>query len=107
MTRSEPGGQNQISGDGGREPVWSPDGDVLYYRTSEQLIAVDILPGSTFTVGGKRQLFEDTNARVNAHANYDVHPDGDRFVMVKQSVRQPELTVVLNFFEELKAKVGN
>ena len=33
--------------------------------------------------------------------------DGDRFVMVKQSERQLELTVVLNFFEELKAKVGN
>ena len=37
--------------------------------------------------------------------NYDVSPDGQRFVMVKDESRSGRLNVVLNWSEELKAKV--
>ena len=42
------------------------------------------------------------------HPQYDVMPDGQRFVMIRNLGGQEagELIVVENFFEELKAKVG-
>ncbi len=45
----------------------------------------------------------------NFHQSYDVTPDDQRFVMIRNSrdVEASELIVVENFFEELKAKVGN
>ena len=43
------------------------------------------------------------------HQVYDVTPDDHRFVMIRIVGEQKatELMVVENFFEELKAKVGN
>ncbi len=43
------------------------------------------------------------------HQQYDVTPDDQRFVMIRNLVADEagELIVVENFFEELKAKVGN
>ncbi len=42
------------------------------------------------------------------HQQYDVAPDGQRFVMIRNPrAEEGELIVVENFFEELKAKVGN
>ena len=41
-------------------------------------------------------------------ANYDVSPDGQRFLMVKASGKESvatQLNVVLNWFEELKERV--
>ena len=43
---------------------------------------------------------------------YDVAPNGQRFLMVKevagdQQVTQPAIVVVLNWFEELKAKLSS
>ena len=37
-------------------------------------------------------------------ANYDVSPDGERFVMLQgiEGMRGSEIAVVLNWFEELK-----
>ncbi len=45
----------------------------------------------------------------STHQQYDVTPDGQRFVMIRNVgvEERSELIVVENFFEELKAKVGN
>jgi len=36
---------------------------------------------------------------------YDISPDGQRFVMVKEEGRETQIHVVLNWFEELKRLV--
>ena len=43
------------------------------------------------------------------HQQYDLTPDDQRFVMIRNPCADEagELIVVDNFFEELKAKVGN
>ena len=42
------------------------------------------------------------------HALYDISPNDQRFVMFRRvQAEQGELIWVVNFFEELKAKVGN
>jgi len=48
------------------------------------------------------------NAAGGAGANYDVTTDGQRFLMLKGNEQGPaatQINVVLNWFEELKAKV--
>jgi hypothetical protein len=50
--------------------------------------------------------YEQTAATIR---NYDVSPDGQRFLMLKpvesQSSAPAQINVVLNWFEELKQKV--
>ena len=46
---------------------------------------------------------------VPTHPNYDVGPDDQRFIMIQleEGDVESDVVMVLNFFEELKAKVGN
>ncbi len=39
------------------------------------------------------------------HPNYDVSPDGERFLMIRREAGLTELHIVLNLAEELKARV--
>ncbi len=66
--------------------------------------------GTTFVTGERRVLFSTQGFRsATPHQEYDVTPDDQRFVMIRNLGGQDagELIVVENFFEELKAKVGN
>jgi Tol biopolymer transport system component/predicted Ser/Thr protein kinase len=105
-----PGGKWQISTDGGTEPVWNPNGRELFYRSSDKMMAVDIATQPAFTVGKPRMLFAGQYQPTPVtFPNYDVSPDGQRFLMLKpieQSQAAPnQINVVLNWFEELKQKV--
>lgn len=96
------------------EPLWSHDGRELFYRTREQVIAVEVVPGPTFTMGQRRVLFPNA-FRMNVNRQqWDVGPDDERFVVIGgwegQDSGDPraapeELIVVENFFEELKLRV--
>jgi serine/threonine protein kinase/Tol biopolymer transport system component len=105
-----PGGKWQISTDGGTEPVWNPNGRELFYRSGDKMMVVDISTQSGFVAGKSRMLFERRYERASfPSSNYDVSPDGQRFLMIK-SVEQAEtvptqINVVLNWFEELKRRV--
>ncbi len=66
----------------------------------------------TFAAGQQRVLFSIAgflgSTRLAFHTLYDVSPDDQRFVMLRRvQAEQGELIWVDNFFEELKAKVGN
>jgi Tol biopolymer transport system component len=105
-----PGGKWQISTEGGSEPTWNPNGRELFYRSGDKMMAVDIATQPGFTAGKPRTLFEGRYelARVPIN-NYDVSPDGQRFLVLKpveQAQSAPtQINVVLNWFEELKQKV--
>jgi Tol biopolymer transport system component len=101
-------GEWQISTGGGTEPVWAHSGRELFYKSNGNLMVVGILPGATFVTGERRVLFSAAEFRSSAlHQNYDVASDGEHFVMVRNVGEKSELIVVENFFEELKARVGN
>jgi Tol biopolymer transport system component len=103
-----PGGKWQISTDGGNEPQWSRNGRELFYRSGNRMMAVDIATQTGFAAGKPRQLFEGrylVTATGWARPNYDVSPDGQRFLMLKPVEREAPVTqinVVLNWSEELK-----
>ncbi|MCZ6569306.1 MAG: hypothetical protein O7B23_03995 [Deltaproteobacteria bacterium] len=53
-----PGRRWPISTNGGREPVWSPTGNELYYRAGDSMMVVAFETDSLFTAGVPRSLFE-------------------------------------------------
>jgi Tol biopolymer transport system component len=104
-----PGGKWQVSTEGGTEPVWNPNGRELFYRSGDKMMVVDIATQPSFAAGKPRMLFEGQYVPTPATApNYDVSPDGQRFLMLKpveQAAGPTQINVVLNWFEELKQKV--
>ena len=67
------------------------------------MMAVDVETGAAFRPGSARMLFE------KVANDYDVTPDGRRFLMLKPAAAGPrgatsELHVILNWFEELRRK---
>jgi serine/threonine protein kinase/Tol biopolymer transport system component len=105
-----PGGKWQISTEGGTEPAWNPNGRELFYRSGDKMMAVDIATRPSFTVGKPQMLFEGPYMPTPlTNPNYDVSPDGQRFLMLKPSesaeAAPTQINVVLNWFEELKQKV--
>jgi serine/threonine-protein kinase len=101
-------GRWQISTSGGRTPLWSPDGQELFYRSPDGTVMgvrVDtgtswrsttperILPGQYFFAGG------------GVGRTFDISPDGRRFLMIKEggADRSPQnrIVVVQHWTEEL------
>jgi serine/threonine-protein kinase len=107
----EPSRKWRISTDGGAQPLWSRDGRELYYRNGDKMMAVGISTGVEFTPEKPALLFEGRySLGVGLQApvtNYDVSPDGRRFVMIRREENSGprQFHVVLNLFEELKRLV--
>jgi serine/threonine-protein kinase len=105
-----PGPVVQISVDGGSEPVWAPEGRELFYRNGDRMMTVTLETEQALAVGATRLLFEGRYKEdFFGNPNYDVSPDGQRFLMLKsaQESAPSELRLVLNWFQELKEKVRN
>ena len=104
-----PGEKWTISAGGGIEPVWPRHGRQLFYRSGDAMMAVDVSTQPTFSAGKPRRLFEKAYARSIAFwANYDVSADGKRLLMIKGDERgaaTSEISVVVNWFDELKERV--
>jgi serine/threonine-protein kinase len=102
-------GKWQISGDGGTEPVWAPRGQELFYRNGEAMMVVGIKTEPTFTAGSPVVLFTGRYTMGGTVVDYDISPDGQRFLMMKaadEEEGQPgQINVVQNWFEELKRLV--
>ena len=103
-----PGGKQLISTEGGREPVWSRDGDKLFFRNGDQMRAVEVsTDGDVFRAGTARVVFEAPySSDPWGNPNYDVSADG-RFLMVRgeSEATTTSFQVYLNWFEELKRRV--
>ena len=104
-----PGGKWPISTEGGIEPVWGPNAGELFYRSLHgKMMAVPVRLEPEFNAEKPKILFEDRFETVQSYVrNYDVSPDGKRFVMIQREHQSPptEIVVVLNWFEELKRLV--
>ncbi len=101
-----PGGKWQISTEGGVRPVWARNGQELFYRNDDKLMVASITTEPSFSAGKPRLVFE--GRYWHAGLDYDIAPDGQHFVMIKESTEQmapTQINVVLNWFEELKRRV--
>jgi serine/threonine-protein kinase len=103
------GGRWQISTNGGANPRWAPNGrEIFYLEPSGALMAVRVEANErTFSNGAPTKLFDAPSA---SGAGFTVHPDGQRFLMVKDAPRDPnapvpQIVVVVGWFEELKSRL--
>jgi serine/threonine-protein kinase len=109
-------GRWQVSTSGGTRPVWARSGqEIFYLDLSNTLTAVPVqTSGSTFTFEKPARVFDTIYAvPLDNSRPYDVAPDGQRFLMIKEnsagglSATRQGIVVILNWFEELKAKVSS
>jgi len=95
--------------EGGGEPVWSPDGTELFYRSGRRMMVVSVQTKPSFRAGRPGVLFEGSHRATNRPLGfqyYDISPDGERFLMIKQEqTAGGQINVVQNWFEELKRLV--
>jgi serine/threonine-protein kinase len=93
----------QVSPRGGDEPRWDRSGKALYYRNADTLFRVEVQDTPTFVPGARRTLFTGSFV-TDLRANYDVSPDGRRFVLLREIDRDrtDELRVVLHAFDAAK-----
>ena len=114
-------GRWPLSVGGGTRPVWSRDGTELFYLRTDGLeavlMSVRVREGTTWIADRPTMLFEGSyfyNDILNVDGTmrtYDVSPDGQQFLMVKDPTISTDgemprqINIVLNWFEELKERV--
>jgi serine/threonine protein kinase len=99
----------KVSRGHGSEPLWTRGGRELVYRNGDSVMAVsiDLENGRS---GQPTALFAGPypdNPGWTRPRSYDVSRDGERFLMTRLPADQsrPRIVVVLNWFDELRAKV--
>jgi serine/threonine-protein kinase len=99
-----PGQKWLISTDGGTDPVWAPGGRELFYRLGNHIMAVPIQQTPVFAAGTPKPLFDGTFEFSDLNRNFDVSPDGQRFLMIRSDTAEApsELRFVLNWAEQLR-----
>jgi serine/threonine-protein kinase len=110
------GGRSQVSTGGGTRPAWARSGRELFYyvgptRGPGKIMAVSVQPGTTLAFGTPQVVVAGQYLAPQMGRTYDVSPDGKKFLLIKDapstssSAPPPsQLVVVLNWFEELKAR---
>jgi serine/threonine-protein kinase len=105
----------QISTGGGRFPIWSRDGRELFYEALDDRIMVSTYSakGESFAAD-KPHLWSDTQILNPLNItlwNLDLAPGGKRFAVLPRPEATGEqkgsvhVTVLLNFFDELRRRV--
>jgi len=99
-----PGPKRLVSSKGGTEPRWRADGREIFYRRGQDVVAVDVAPGSALTLSAPHALFSGQYHVPSGNASsWDVMPDGQGFLMI-QDFSRPRSAVLLvpDWFEELR-----
>ena len=104
-------GKFPVSRHGGSEPVWSHSGRELFFRDGDKrLVAAQLAAGNGFTMTGEKVLFAAGQyGSDNRNHAYTVSPDDQTFLFVKPmegSGSDNQVILTLNWFEELRKKVG-
>ena len=95
-----------VSRGGGMQPRWSGDGRELFFESGGQLVVLAIPPGPALAPGPPRPLFPLTGyRRARNRPQYDVAPDGQRFLMIREPTSTSSIVYAEHWLTELRAKV--
>jgi serine/threonine-protein kinase len=100
-------GRWQVSREGGVRPKWSKDGNRLFYRSGNTIIAASFqVLGDSLELGRPETVVElEGHYRL---VDFDVSPDGERFLVVapeQSAAASTRVTFVFHWFEELKRQL--
>lgn len=97
-----PGGKWMISTEGGLSPRWARNGEI-FFRNDDKMMSVSVETQPTFKARAPRMLFRDKSYL--APGSYDVAPDGQHFLMIKEKeapANSKEVSIILHWTDELK-----
>jgi serine/threonine-protein kinase len=103
----------QVSNNGGFSPRWSPDGKKLFYvNNSGRLMVLPIKYKPVFMPGKPQELIDVSQMLFpnDNSDNYDVAPDRERFVMIKNTGAQAQLNsfnMIYNWVAELEKTLSS
>ena len=101
------GAKSQVSTDGGSQPRWRGDGKEIFYVEGSTLMAVSVTTSPVFSPAAAQPLFEDKTAFAGRGQQYDVTPDGQRFVVIEtlgDADAGQAIHVVENWYEEFRGR---
>lgn len=94
-------GKWQISSAGGAHPRWRRDGkEIFYIAPDKTLMAVEVAAGAGFAAGVPKPLFKTQIKSVDIGFQYDVSPDGTRFLVNTIAAESNAITIVQNWTAE-------
>ena len=98
----------------GNDPVWRRDGRELFYRHGDRMMAVPVSANEMFNAGPAQELWRgpyshgmssSCGAPGLSSSNYDVTPDGQRFLMIQDddvaTTSSDKVVLVRGFAQEL------
>jgi serine/threonine-protein kinase len=97
-----------VSASGGTRPLWGRDGRELFFLDLSQrmsVVTVEYRPALRFS--RPQSLFDATPFFFGQQRNFDLAPDGERFLTVKSLPRPddaPSLVLIQHWFGELRMK---
>ena len=94
-----------VSNNGARQPRWSRSGRELFYVERGTLMVVPVRTANEFSAGAPVPLFAHAGFGSWWDANYDVSPDGERFLLpenVTAPGRERLIHVVQNWIAEFR-----
>jgi serine/threonine-protein kinase len=88
----------QVSSGGGIAPVWARNGEELFYRRGDTVMAASVARGAAFRAGTPRLVF-----KTDLVGPIDAGRDG-RLLMIEPEKEDviTELSLIVNWFDELK-----
>ena len=107
-----PGVPRQVSTSGGRIPTWSRRRNELFYLSpdSHLMVVSYVVDGNTFRASPAQEWSEQPINERPTTRSFDLHPDGDRFVVSgdlanRRSVSQ--VVLIPNFLEEVRHRLSD
>jgi serine/threonine-protein kinase len=92
-----PGPRVRASRDGGKDPVWSTEGDELFFRQVDRIMTTRVVNDEPLTFSVPEMLFR-AELDMTQERNWDAGPD-DKFVFVQSDpAATSEFQVVTNWF---------
>jgi serine/threonine-protein kinase len=102
-----PGGtRQQVSIDGGVEPIWTADPTRLYYRSGDDVMMAQLITSPALAIGERTVLFRGDPPSTTGHANYDISSDGSRVLQLLPATDSMRTIVVHGWDAELRARLA-
>ena len=99
----------KVSAGGGTSPRWTLHGHELIYYDGRGFIAVRVGPGDDFRAERPQRLFDAAPYQGRLGPDYEVTPDGGRFLMIRSAADTPasrvQLVLVQHWIDELRARL--
>ena len=104
--------KRRVSFTGGREPLWNPNGQEIFYRQGDKVMAANVrITAGRVDIGNTTVLFEGPYKPAGVSSrSYDITADGNRFLMVRREPPQPTpapvITLVTNWAQDLARRAS-